>query len=122
MFPINWVVQVLYLLEYIILYYSLFIVFSIRVYFLPYVVLDFLLNITHCLFINRDLCNIVIMNMTQYIYCSLLFSSALSFPYISPIYLINMYQTYLTEPISKLTYVSSHMIKELIMSLLKIGL
>jgi hypothetical protein len=50
---------------YIILYYSMFIVFPIKVYSLPYVVLGFLLT-AHCLSINRDLCNIVIMNKTQY--------------------------------------------------------
>jgi len=47
------------------IYYSIFIVFPIRVYSLPYVVLGFLLT-THCLSINRNLCNIVIMNNTQY--------------------------------------------------------
>jgi hypothetical protein len=51
----------------------MFIVFSIRVYSLPYVVSNFLFT-THGLFINRDLCNIVIMNKTQYnvVHCSLL--------------------------------------------------
>jgi len=42
------------MLEYVILYYSMFIVFLIGVYSLPYVVLGFLLT-THCIFINRDL-------------------------------------------------------------------
>jgi hypothetical protein len=74
------------MLEYVILYYYMFIVFPIKVYFLPYVVLGLLLT-THCLSINRDLCNIVIMNTTS-IQCSPLFSSAPSLFYIFLQYIV----------------------------------
>jgi hypothetical protein len=57
------------------IYYSIFIVFPIRVYSLSYLVLYFLLT-THCLSIKKDLCNIVIINMQDSIQFNLLFSSA----------------------------------------------
>jgi hypothetical protein len=76
----------------------MFIVFPIRVYSLHYIVLGLLLN-TYCLSINGDLCNIVIMNKTQYnaahYSLPLFLFRSFSLSYISLIY-FTWCQSYLT--------------------------